>query len=234
LSPMYNIELQGSKIVEVPYFANQLVDTTKSVLIVGERLGGEGVSETIKQMGFTDVTTTDIVPIGTGSWLEKNQGPWKHVMADFIEFDETLKYDYVVVISVFEHFGFWFSGNRMANGLSEDDQCRWNHDIKGILKACRLLKDTNSKLIITLPAGPYMNYEDSGEPFLRGYDWRRQAIIAKTITQFGFYIENEKFYHSPDCKDWTEVNSGINNPKQYGAYSPITPNVIWGLTIKKH
>jgi hypothetical protein len=33
----------------------------------------------------------------------------------------------------------------MANGLAEDDTCRWNHDILGINKACKLLKDARFK-----------------------------------------------------------------------------------------
>ena len=42
------IQLIGTKKVEVPYFANQLIDNNKSVLIIGECQGGhEGISETI-------------------------------------------------------------------------------------------------------------------------------------------------------------------------------------------
>lgn len=230
---MDEIELRGSKMVEVPYFAAQFDDINKSVLIVGERHGGEGVSETIKQIGFTNVTTTDIVPIAPNSWLEKNGAGWKHVLADFTEYDESLKYDYIVANSVFEHFGFWFAGNRMANGLCENDQCRWNHDLKGITKACRLLKDSYAKLIITLPAGPFMNYEESGEPFLRSYDWRRQAIIKRVLVESGCHVQNEKFYFSSDFSNWEEVGPEINHPSNYKNYNPHTPNVIWGLTIQK-
>lgn len=230
---MDEITLHGSKFAEVPYFASQFESIDRSVLVIGERLGGEGVSETIKAMGFTDVTTTDILSVGADSWLEKNQGPWKHIAVDFIEFDEANKYDYVVSVSVFEHFGFWFAGNRMANGLSEDDQCRWNHDIKGITKACRLLKDKDSKLIITVPAGPFMNYEDTGEPFLRSYDWRRQAIVKNVLNQTGYKVDNEKFFHSSNFTDWSEVGPDINHPKNYGMHNSTSPNVVWGLTIKK-
>ena len=35
----------------------------------------------------------------------------------------------------------------------------------------------DSKLIITLPIGPYMNYQESGYPFLRYYDLQRQNLI---------------------------------------------------------
>ena len=57
------IQLQGTKIVEVPYFSSQLDDTSKSILVIGECQGGiEGISETIHEMGYKNVTTTDIMP----------------------------------------------------------------------------------------------------------------------------------------------------------------------------
>ena len=84
----FEIGLIGTKIVEVPYFASKLTDTRGSVLIVGERHGGtEGVSETVKLMGFDNVTTTDILPSPEDSWLRRNTN-WKHIQSDFIEFDE--------------------------------------------------------------------------------------------------------------------------------------------------
>jgi hypothetical protein len=227
------IELKGTKIVEVPYFANQLIDNIKSVLIIGECQGGiEGISETIYEKGFTNVSTTDIMPSLPEYWLRQNTN-WKHIQCDFIEFDESNKYDYIISISVFEHFGFWFAGNRMANGLAEDDICRWNHDLLGINKACALLKDVDSKLIITLPAGPYMNYEESGEPFLRYYDYRRQNLIKEELKRNGYYITDEKFFYSADFNSWEEMSAEINNPKFYSYYNLYTPNVIWGLTIQK-
>lgn len=227
------IELKGTKIVEIPYFSSQLTDNTKSVLIIGECQGGiEGVSETIHEKGFTNVNTTDIMPSEEGCWLRENTS-WEHIQTDFIEFDESKKYDNIISISVFEHFGFWFAGNRMANGLAEDDTCRWNHDILGINKACKLLKDKESKLIITLPAGPYMNYEESGEPFLRYYDQRRQNLIKQELQRNGYFISNEKFFFSNDFANWEEMSSEINDPKYYSYYNIHTPNVIWGLTIQK-
>jgi hypothetical protein len=172
------------------------------------------------------------MPSEEGCWLRENTS-WEHVKTDFIEFNDSNKYDNIISISVFEHFGFWFAGNRMANGLSNDDTCKWNHDLLGINKACTLLKDSNSKLIITLPAGPYMNYEESGEPFLRYYDYRRQSLIKLELERNGYYISNEKFYFSSDYTNWEEMSSEINDPKYYPHYNLYTPNVIWGLTIQK-
>lgn len=227
------ITLKGTKLVEVPYFANQLTDTSKSVLIIGERHGGyEGISETIHESGYSSVTTTDILDSNKDSWLKKNTN-WNHIVSDFIMFDETLKYDYIISVSVFEHFGFWFAGDRMATGLLENDVCKWNHDILGINKACKLLKDKNSKLMITLPAGPYMNYEKSGEPFLRYYDSLRQSLIHKEIAANGYKITNESFFHSIDFVNWDEVSSDINDPAYYSYYNYYSPNVIWAFTIQQ-
>ena len=227
---MNDIELQGTKLVEVPYFASQLDDLNKSVLIVGERRGGEGISETIKEIGFTNVTTTDIMSMAEDSWFRDMPG-WKHIESDFVKLDETIKYDYIIAVSVFEHFGFWFVGNNLSTG--QDDICHWNHDIVGINKACRLLKGAGSKLMVTLPAGPYMNYELTGNPWLRGYDFRRQSIVKNEVLKNGFVVINEKFFFSSDCQDWKEVGSEINNPSHYGSYNPHTPNVIWAFTISK-
>jgi hypothetical protein len=228
-----NIKLSGTKIVEVPYFIDQIDDIKKSILIVGERHGGEGVSETLFGLGARNVTTTDIVSVQKDSWLDLNGKEWKHVEADFIQYDENLKYDYIIAVSVFEHFGFWFSGNKMASGVYEEDVCRWNHDIKGILKGCKLLKDERSKFIITLPAGPYMNYEKTGEPFLRSYDHRRQSILKNEVVSRGYSIADEKFYYSADFLEWYESDNTINDPKNYNLYSAFTPNVIWAFTIQK-
>lgn len=226
------IELRGTKLVEVPYFSEQLKDSSKSILIVGERWGGvEGVSETVKDLNFNNVTTTDIMPVEDGAWLKENTN-WKHIQSDFIEFDESNKFDYIISISVFEHFGFWFAGNRMANGLAENDSCLWNHDIKGILKASSLLRDVKSKLIITLPAGPYMNYETSGEPFLRYYDRQRQNLIRRELDRNGYKTINEKYFFSENFIDWSETSEEINNPEFYSYYNIYSPNVIWGLTIQ--
>lgn len=227
------IKLRGTKIVEVPYFSEQLEDTSKSILIIGERWGGiEGISETIKELHFNNVVTTDILPVEEGAWLAENTD-WEHIQSDFAEFDEQKKFDYIISISVFEHFGFWFAGDRMATGLVQNDTCYWNHDIKGIMKASTLLKDKNSKLIITLPAGPYMNYEASGEPFLRYYDRQRQELIRKELKSQNYKTVNEKYFISNNFEDWNEAPEEINNVEYYPYYNTHSPNVIWGLTIQQ-
>jgi hypothetical protein len=127
---------------------------------------------------------------------------------------------------------FW-EGKAYDINSDLEDIILWNHDIQGILKACCLLKDNDSKLIVTLPAGPYMNYEKSGYPFLRYYNSLRQNIIHEKIKFNGFKITNESFYYSNDFTNWELVSKEINESKYYSYYNTYTPNVIWGITIQK-
>jgi hypothetical protein len=39
-----------------------------------------------------------------------------------------------------------------------------------------------------------MNYEESGEPFLRYYDRRRQNIIKQELKRNGFHISMKNFF----------------------------------------
>jgi hypothetical protein len=228
---MDNITLIGTKIVEVPYFLNQITDLDKEILIIGECKGGlEGVSESILQKGCKNVTTTDILEALPDSWLRKNTD-WPHIKTDFIKFDESKKFDYIISISVFEHFGMFWEGKAYDIDSDIEDIILWNHDIQGILKACKLLKNKESKLIITLPIGPYMNYQESGYPFLRYYDLQRQNIIKDRLNQHGYKIDNEKFFLSVNY-EWYETDEYINSPESYKQYcSSYSPNMIWGLTI---
>jgi hypothetical protein len=227
------IDLKGTKIVEVPYFIDQIIDINKDILIIGECKGGnEGVSESILELGCKNVTTTDILDSLPNSWLRQNTN-WPHIKTDFIKFDEEKKFDYIISISVFEHFGMFWEGKAYDIDSNLEDIILWNHDIQGILKACKLLKDKNSKLVITLPVGPYMNYQETGYPFLRYYDQQRQNLIKNKLTENGFIVDNEKFFLSNDFYEWFETDFNINYFENYKQYcNPYTPNIIWGLTIK--
>ena len=86
--------------------------------------------------------------------------------------------------------------------------------------------------MITLPAGPYMNYETSGEPFLRYYNKQRQDIIKNECENNGYSVTDEKFYYSENFEGWDLVSEEINDFKYYQVYNPVTPNVIWGFTIQ--
>jgi hypothetical protein len=227
------MDLKGTKIVEVPYFTNQITNIDKKILVIGECKGGtEGISESILELGCKNVTTTDILDSLPDSWLRENTN-WPHIKSDFIKFDETQKFDYIISISVFEHFGMFWEGKAYDIDSNLEDIILWNHDIQGILKACSLLKDKDSKLIITLPIGPYMNYQETGYPFLRYYDLQRQNLVKNKIKEKGYEIDNEKFFLSNDFYEWFEADFNINSPESYKQYcNPYTPNMIWGLTIK--
>ena len=190
------INLKGTKLVEVPYFTSQINNINKDILIIGECKGGtEGISESLLEMGCNNVTTTDILESLPDSWLKQNT-KWNHIKTDFIKFDENNKYDYIIAISVFEHFGMFWEGKAYDINSEIEDIVLWNHDIQGILKACKLLKNKESKLIITLPIGLYMNYQETGYPFLRYYDLQRQNLVKNKIINEGYNIDNEKFYLS--------------------------------------
>ena len=227
------MKLIGTKLVEVPYFVNQIENIDNDILIIGECKGGsEGVSESILELGCTNVTTTDILESLPDSWLRKNTN-WEHIKSDFIKLDESKKYDYIISISVFEHFGMFWEGKAYDIDSELEDIVLWNHDIRGILKSCRLLKDSDSKLIITLPIGPYMNYQETGYPFLRYYDANRQTLIKNKVEEAGYVIDDEKYFVSSDFNEWFEADANINSYDSYRQYcNPYTPNMIWGLTIK--
>ena len=225
--------MKGTKLVEVPYFINQISDIDKSILVIGECKGGsEGVSESILDLGCTNVTTTDILDSLPTSWLSKNTN-WKHIKTDFIKFDETKKFDYIISISVFEHFGMFWEGKAYDIDIDVEDIILWNHDLHGIMKACKLLKDNDSKLIITLPIGPYMNYQESGYPFLRYYDLQRQQLILNKLLENGYKFTQQCFF-TENFNNWFEIDS-IEELTQvmYTRCNPGTPNIIWGLTIQK-
>lgn len=96
-----------------------------------------------------------------------------------------------------------------------------------------LLKDKNSKVIVTLPAGPYMNYNDEGYPILRYYNKQRQNIVKKSVDELGCRFTDEKFYYTENFENWSESDPEINEPRFYQLYNPYTPNVIWAFTIQK-
>ena len=205
-----------------------------NILIIGECKGGEeGVSEGVHALGCKNVTTTDILDSLPDSWLRKNTD-WQHIKADFVKFDSELKYDYIASISVFEHFGMFWEGKAYDFESELDDMVLWNHDLRGIEKACSLLRDQDSKLFITLPAGPYMNYQPSGYPFLRYYDAQRQSIVKQKIKEAGYYLSNESFFVSNNFVEWFSVNGDINIPENCIKYcNSYTPNIIWAFTVQK-
>lgn len=223
--------LKGTKKVEIPYFLNQ-IDPEKSILIIGECVGVDGISKEVLNLNCKDVTTTDIRTSPTDSWLAQNTN-WPHIQSDFLQFDENKKFDTLISVSVFEHFGLYWDNMNMHGSGNESDIVRWNHDLRAFEKSCRLLKDKDSKLIVTLPAGPFFNYNENGEPILRYYDSQRQSLVKNVIEKNGCYLSDEKFYFSSDFENWQETTSEINNVEFYPYYNMYTPNVIWAFTVQQ-
>lgn len=228
------LELKGTKKVEIPYFLNQIEQGTgESILIVGEVVAADQISKSLISKKCSNVTTTDIRERPINGWLNTNTN-WDHITQDFIEFDTNIKFDIIISVSIFEHFGlFWDKKSMFNNKDGIVDLVRWDHDIRGIEKSCMLLKDKNSKVIVTLPAGPYMNYNDEGYPILRYYNKQRQNIVKKSVDELGCRFTDEKFYYTENFENWSESDPEINEPRFYQLYNPYTPNVIWAFTIQK-
>jgi len=225
------MNLKGTKIVEVPYGVSN-IEVDSDILIVGERMGGDGISKSIVDKGCESVTTTDIRPIPDESWIKQNTD-WNHIVTDFIDFDTSNKYDRIISISVFEHFGLYWEGQSMYGDGTKQDIIHWEHDILGIQKSCELLKDENSKVVITLPVGNFFNYNNEGKPIVRYYTKQRQDIIRNKIKDMGCFISDENFFFSKNFQDWFVVDSSINEPQNMSYHNLYTPNVIWAFTINK-
>jgi len=232
---------KGTKIVENQY----LEDTIKSyeqndldILIIGECESEENVIQTVLQCNkHKHIQCVDILPLQPNSSLEKiikNNPTVTFTQTDFVKNNLGKKYDVIVCISVLEHFGMRWNGEKMFDKLnSGDDDILWNYDLVGLLKMGELLKNKNSKAIITLPVGPYMNYLDNGLPFLRYYDIKRMNIFEEICINNNLSINNETFYYTPDFQNFEKVTKDISKPEYNGYINSYTPNCIWAFNIQQ-
>jgi len=224
------------KLAELTFLRDNLPqDKDATILIIGEcgRNDHEKVSESIYENGYNNVTTTDIAPRTTDSWLDKNTS-WPHITTDFINFKEEEKYDALVSVSVFEHFGFHFGGTQCFEG--SNSIVKWNHDLKGMMKSASLLKDKSSRVIITLPLGPYYNYDkETAYPFLRYYDNTRRDFITRELKKENILIGDEVFVHTSNCKDFTHHRAEeiFSSQMLYRGMDPNSPNAGWFFTLRK-
>lgn len=230
-------EIKGCKLVELPYLEKQIDRENCSILVVGERGGDEGIVELALTRNPSSMVCTDLMECPSGSILDdlrKTDPRVTFEQGDLINFDESRKFDYIVCINVLEHFGLNFSNRPMYTAeFYEEDVIRWNYDLKGLMKMMKLLKDFDSRLIITVPAGPAILQGDlnsSGLPYLRRYDLNRIDIFHKLIHNSGFYF-TEEFFWTADFQDWKTVNEKINYVENYTSHNPITPNCIWAFTV---
>ena len=240
-------EIRGTKLVEIPYLNEGLVNqsNTDDVLIVGERIATEGILQTVLDRDFKKCVCTDIMPMGKNSTLEKiidKDSRVSFIQKDFIEFDEDLKYDYIICINVLEHFGMNFSDfSGFSGALAGDDYVRWNHDLRALKKMILLLKNKpTSKIIITVPAGaPVLSGDTTfGQvdgnlmPKLRRYDNFRIDMIKKIIDEDDI-INNfeDKYYYSENFVEWFESDATMLNPKHLHLQNSYSPNMIWAFTL---
>jgi len=219
---------KGTKKVEIPYMVDNMIDG--NTLIVGEVVAADQISSTILDKDIGNVTTTDIRSRPDDGWLNTNTN-WKHILGDYITQDYD-KYDNIIAISIFEHFGLIWDSKNMSDLTTNLDIINWNHDLRAIEKSCKLLKSENSRVIITLPVGPYMNYNDDGYPILRYYNRQRQNMIRDIINKNNCKLTNEVFYYSQNFEDWSFVGEEINDHQYYPAINPNSPNCIWAFCIQ--
>lgn len=238
----FEFEIKGTKLVEIPYLEEALSEQkeTDSILIVGERIATEGILQAVLKRPFKNCLCTDIMEMGQGSTLDKiisRDARVSFIQKDFIEFDESTQYDYIICINVLEHFGMNFAEfSGFAGEYAGDDYIRWNHDLRAIEKMITLIsKSPNSKIIITVPAGQPILSGDINPgnkmPFLRRYDSTRINTIEQIVKKHKMNVVNT-YYYSDNFNDWYESDISITEPNYAQASNPYSPNIIWAFTIK--
>jgi len=236
---VFNCELKGMKLVEIPWLEIQLQDQTEEcdVLVIGERTAKDGITQAVLKNSFNSIVATDILDCPEDSHLGnlvKNTDCVEFVEADFVSHDYGKKFDYIICINVLEHFGMNFAQHSMFDGeLAEDDYIRWNHDLRAVKKMMGLLNN-GGKIIITVPGGePIMSGDvdvANDMPFLRRYDIRRIKIIEKMVEERGMNITSEYFF-SQDFEQWYEADESITQPDKVSYNNPYSPNICWAFVI---
>lgn len=237
-----DFEIKGTKLVEIPYLEKELSEQneTDNILIVGERIATEGILQAVLKRPFTSCLCTDIMPMGRNSTLERiidGDNRVTFIQQDFIEADETQKYNYIICINVLEHFGMNFAEcSGFAGEYAGDDYIRWNHDLRAIEKMIVLLKNGDtSKIIITVPAGQPISSgdinPDNKMPSQRRYDAPRIKLIEQLIHLKGMKIDNT-FFKSSNFNEWFVGDISIATPQFSASNNPYSPNLIWAFTLK--
>lgn len=239
LNDVFNCDLRGMKLVEIPWLEIQLRDQSENsdVLVIGERTAKDGITQAVLKKPFNSIVATDIMDSPETSHLgklTKNVDCIKFVQTDFVTHDYEKTFDYIICINVLEHFGMNFSEQSMFGGdLAQDDYIRWNHDLRAIRKMIELMKSKDSKIIITVPAGPPIMSGDvdinNDMPFLRRYDYRRIKIIEQLVNEHNCTIQSDYFY-SDDFTQWYEADESVTKP-EFQRNNPYSPNICWAFTI---
>ena len=242
-------EIKGSKLVEIPYLKLQLRDQTKNdnILIVGERSATEGILQAVMKREYKSIRCTDIMEKVPNSPLDlaiQNNNNISFNQQDFIKYDESKKYDYIICINVLEHFGMNFAEfSGFDDYVNGDDYIRWNHDLRAIRKMIKLLsKNPKAKIIITVPAGPPImqgdiNFLGNLMPSLRRYDKHRIEFINEMVKSIDGNLDvDQHFYVTSDYYKWYETDIIITsryNGKGDFMPNPTSHNIIWAFTIEK-
>lgn len=232
-------DIKGSKPAELGFLHQCIKHTNKKTLIIGEHDGSEGISFTVHQY------TSDILCIDLKDLIKKDGSPLYELMKrdpnvkfekiDLLHLNEDIKYDYIICINVLEHFGFLFENNLDEITHKEPINIIWNYDILAFRKIFKLLNNSESVAIFSLPVGQPIMFGDcheNGIPFGRRYDKRRITTIRNLVISNGFLIENENFIYSNDMKNWSVINEDILKPEHIAAFNPFVCNCYWLFTVR--
>lgn len=231
-------QIRGMKLVEIPFLSRILENQSAKddILVIGERVGTEGIIQTVIARDFNECVCTDIMPLGeTLEKITNRDNRVKFVQQDFVDMPEERLFDFIVCINVLEHFGMNFSEFPGFSNPLGDDYIRWNHDLRAIQKMIKLLKNKEgAKIIITVPAGSPILSGDINEgnkmPFLRRYDFNRIELIHDMVDHFEMNIESMYFY-SQDLNEWFLTDKQITKAEHFRENNPFTPNIIWGFVL---
>lgn len=221
------VSICGCKLVELPYLEQHLIFNA-TTLIVGERIGNEGIVDAVLRHTTTVYTTDmdDLAPDSVMSDLVRN-GKVVYTQSNFLDYTSPSPspIQCIACINVLEHFGMCWGGT--------SDTMHWNWDLRGLEKMMEL---ATHRIIVTVPAGPPIFYGDTltdGLPFLRRYDSQRMGIIRALVHSKGWNMSNDSLFFSPTLgNDWQPipVEALIAQNAQYQLTSP---NHIWAFTLDK-
>ena len=112
---------KGTKIVENDYLELSIKELNRDdldILIIGECEGEENVIQTVLKCNkYKEIQCVDILPLQPNSSLEKiinSNSNVKFNQTDFIKNKLNKKYDVIVCISVLEHFGMRWNGEKCS------------------------------------------------------------------------------------------------------------------------
>ncbi len=169
------------RIVEVPF-----VFTSLATLPIGSRILELGCAQShtaisLASLGY-QVTGVDLTE------YDLEHPNFRFVHGDFLEVSLTGEFDAFIAVSVLEHSGLEYYGDRK----------RESADIS-IMKRVHTLLKPGGQLLITVPFGGRKVLFKGEKPFQRIYDYQALRELMSP-----FVIQEEKFFYTENRKYWVE------------------------------